>query len=416
MPKTTTDLSIEEIVRTRAVTAVYQPIVELDTRRIVAYEALARGPRGTWFESPDHLFAAAAERDLTTALDWACRAAAMQGALEAGVGRSTKLFVNVEPSSLRAPRPAGLDTLIELATSSLSIVVEVTERSLLNDPATLMAALGRARAAGMGVAIDDLGADLASLALLPFVEPDVIKLDMSLIHRHADRQIASIANAVRADAERRDATILAEGIETEEHLERALVLGARLGQGWLFGAPAPLDAPQPHRHRSSDSRIHLATAQPVPTTPWALVADSPHRRTTQKRLLMPMSHHIEQRALVGDPCVVISAFQDAAHFTPDTRHRYEQLAAKSSMVAAIATGMTRTPGRGVRGGTLPTHHPLTGEWTVTVVGPHDAAALIAYDIGDTGPDDQRPFEYVITHHRPTVIAAARALMQYIDAD
>lgn len=419
MPDTTTDLSIEQILHTRAVTAVYQPIVELDTRRVVAYEALARGPRGTSFESPDRLFAAAAERGLTTSLDWLCRAAALQGALEAGLGRSTKLFVNVEPSSLRSPRPPELASLLELATSSLSIVLEVTERSLLDDPAALVAALSRARAAGMGVAVDDLGADVASLALLPFIEPDVIKLDMWLIRQHATSQIAAIANAVRADAERRGATILAEGIETQEHLERALVLGAKLGQGWLFGSPGRLASPQPHRQRSSDSRLTLATtpSRPVPTTPWALVADSSQRRTTTKRLLMPMSRHIEQRALVGDPCVVISAFQDAAHFTPATRVRYERLATASSMVAAIATGMRSTPGTGVRGGCLMTGHPLSGEWTVTVVGPHEAAALIAYDRGGTtDSEDQRSFEYVITHHRPTVIDAARSLMQYIEAD
>jgi EAL domain-containing protein (putative c-di-GMP-specific phosphodiesterase class I) len=409
------ELSIAQVVDTGAVTAVYQPIVELASGRVVAYEALARGPRGTYLESPNHLFAAAAEAGLVTALDWVCRAAALQGALEAGLGRSTKLFVNVEPASLRAPRPAQFETLIELATSALSIVVEVTERSLVDDPAALIKALSRAREAGMGVAIDDLGADLASLTLLPFVEPDVIKLDMSLVQQHADSEIASIAGAVRADAERRDATILAEGIETQEHLDRAFVLGARLGQGWLFGRPEHLPTLLPHRQRNTDSFIEFATSQPVPPTPWALVADWGQRQTTEKRLLMPMSHHIEQRALTGDPCVVMSAFQDAAHFTPATRRRYEQLADQRSMVGAIATGMAHSPGRGIRGGSLPRNHPLAGEWTVTVVGPHDAAALIARDLGDNGSEQTRSFEYVITHDRPTVIAAARSLMQYIDA-
>ena len=60
-------------------------------------------------------------------------------------------------------------------------------------------------------------------------------------------------------------------------------------------------------------------------------------------------------------------------------------------------------------------HPLGGEWTVTVVGPHDAAALIARDCGSDVSDRERLFEYVITHDRSTVIAAARSLMQYIDA-
>jgi EAL domain-containing protein (putative c-di-GMP-specific phosphodiesterase class I) len=404
--------NVRDLVSSGAITTVYQPIVDLDSGRVVAYEALARGPRGTRFESPELLFAAAAVEGLTAQLDWACRAAALRGALDAGLGRATKLFINVEPASLGAPVPAELIELTRLASAALDVVLEVTERALLDDPAALVTAIRAARTSGMAIALDDVGADPASLALLPFVEPDVIKLDMRLVRDHTDATIASIIGAVRADAERRNATILAEGIESDLHVERALVSGALLGQGWLYGRPGPL-LPQPHRQRRGDIISHSAVLQPVPVTPWDLVADDPRRRTTTKRLLMPMSNHIEQRGLSGDPCVVISAFQNATHFTADTRRRYEHLATRSSMVGAIGEGMPDIPGLGVRGGTLPNDHPLVGEWTVTVVGPHDAAALIARDRGEPRPDADRSFEYVITHDRPTVIAAARCLMQHI---
>ena len=416
MATDTQELTIEQLIDTGAVTSLYQPIVELDTGRVVAFEALARGPRRTAFESPDRMFAEAHRRGLEVSLDWVCRAAALQGALEAGLGQQTKLFVNVEPSALRALPPPDLVGLVDLASAALSVVVEVTERSLVDDPAALIAALSWIREMGMEVAIDDVGADPASLALLPFIEPDVIKLDMSLVRQHTYEGIASIAGAVRADAERRGATILAEGIETEEHLDRALVLGARLGQGWLFGRPAPIPAAQPLRQRKSDAFAIRSTPQPVPITPWSLVEHRPDRRTTQKRLLMPMSHHIEQRALTGDPCVVFGAFQTADRFTPATMRRYELLAAQRSMVGAIGVGMAQRPAAGVRGGSLNEGHAMTGEWTVAVVGPHDAAALIAKDCGDDGPDGLRTFEYVITHDRATVISAARSLMQYIDPE
>ena len=65
---------------------------------------------------------------------------------------------------------------------------------------------------------------------------------------------------------------------------------------------------------------------------------------------------------------------------------------------------------------MPTGHPLAGEWTVTVVGPHDAVALIAHECGGHGHGAEREFDYVITHDRPTVVAAARSLMQHIDSD
>lgn len=408
-------ISIEEVIKARRVTSVYQPIVDLDTGRIVAYEALARGPHGTGLASPDALFAAGDECNLTFELDWVCRASALQGALDAGLGTSTQLFVNVEPASLRSFRPAEFDAVAALARSTLNIVVEITERAIVSDPAALIKALVRIRAAGMGVAIDDVGADPASLALLPFVEPDVIKLDMRLVRQHTDSEIASIIGAVRADAERRGAIILAEGIETKEHLQRAFVFGARLGQGWLYGRPGPLPRATGNATSTDAPALVQGVTPPVPVTPWSIVAEWSQRRTTTKRLLLPMSHHVEQRALAGDPCVVLSAFQNARHFTSATVRRYESLSLCRSMVGAIAAGMPARPASGVRGGSIPSDHPLAGEWTVTVVGPHDAAALIARDCGDTGSDFNRRFEYVVTHDRATVIAAARSLMQYIDA-
>ncbi|MEO7369457.1 MAG: EAL domain-containing protein [Ilumatobacteraceae bacterium] len=202
----TLQITIEQVIETGSITSAYQPIVDIDSGQVVAYEALARGPLDTSLEHPDQLFAAAGAAGLTAELDWACRASAVRGALEAGLGSAAKLFINVEPSTLRTPVPSELEKLMDMATSALSIVVEVTERSLVSDPAALIGALSWIRTAGMGVAIDDVGADPASLALLPFIEPDVIKLDMSLVRQHTYDEIASISGAVRADAERRAAT------------------------------------------------------------------------------------------------------------------------------------------------------------------------------------------------------------------
>ena len=82
-----------------------------------------------------------------------------------------------------------------------------------------------------------------SLAFLPLLAPDVVKLDLRLVQERPGPAIAEIMNAVNADAERTGAVVLAEGIETEEHLVMARALGATLGQGWLFGRPGPGAAP-----------------------------------------------------------------------------------------------------------------------------------------------------------------------------
>src|SRR5271163_4171486 len=70
--------------------------------------------------------------------------------------------------------------------------------------------------------------------------PDVIKLDVSLVHARPGVEQARIVTAVAAYAERTGATILAEGIETQEDFDQALTLGASLGQGWFFSEPGPL--------------------------------------------------------------------------------------------------------------------------------------------------------------------------------
>src|SRR5205085_1452138 len=97
----------------------------------------------------------------------------------------------------------------------------------------------RLRAAGWRIALDDVGADDMSLAFMPLLRPDIVKLDLSLVQQRPGPAVAGIMNAVNAYAERTGALVLAEGIENEQHLDIAKALGARLGQGYLFGRPAP---------------------------------------------------------------------------------------------------------------------------------------------------------------------------------
>jgi hypothetical protein len=96
---------VDEIIDGGGVRAVYQPIVELGSGAVVAYESLARGPVDTALERPDLLFTAAREVGRVADLDWACRAAAVRGALAAGLSTDVGLFVNVEP---RSPTPCGV--------------------------------------------------------------------------------------------------------------------------------------------------------------------------------------------------------------------------------------------------------------------------------------------------------------------
>lgn len=395
---------------TVGVRSVYQPIVDLRSGGVVGYEALARGAVGGGFERPDLLFAAARERGLTAELDWACRAAAFEGALAAGLRAPSTLFVNVEPDAIDTPTPSHLLGTMARARRGLSAIFEVTERALAENPAELLRVVEDIRAQGWGIALDDVGVDWRSLALMPFIRPDVVKLDLRLVQGPFTIEGALVAEAVRAYAASSGAHVLAEGIETEAHLQRALSLGATFGQGWMFGRPGPLPDLHPD-HLETDPRL-VVTQQPLSdSTPVEAVRDLVPMAVAPKADLFAISRAMERRALdMTEPCVILSAFQTADRFTPATASLYTKLASRSAFVGAFGRGLSSGPAPGVRGASLPDNHRLRGEWDVIIVGPHYAGALIAQDLGDQGADMQRRFRFAVVTDREMVLRAARSLM------
>jgi EAL domain-containing protein (putative c-di-GMP-specific phosphodiesterase class I) len=381
--------------------------VDLTSRQTVAYEALARGPEGSALERPDLLFAAARSAGRLGELDWACRTTAVRSARSAALSAHRSLFVNVEPEALDAPCPPALERDWVSGGRELRPVLEITERALTARPAELLRAARQVRERGWALALDDVGADTRSLALMPLLRPDVIKLDLRLVQEQPGAEVAEIVNAVNAERERTGAAVLAEGIETEAHLETALALGATLGQGWLFGRPGPLEDP-------AVAGIDLAPAPPIDPgapTPYETVRSVRATRPGAKRLLLALSMQLEQQAMaLGSGAVVISAFQSAERFTARTKRRYTALAADAALVGALGVGMDAEPAPGVRGAALPEGDPLLGEWSIAVLGPHFSGALVALDRGDDGPDMERGFDFALTYDRDLVIAAANSLL------
>ena len=221
---------------------------------------------------------------------------------------------------------------------------------------------------------------------------------------------AAIVSAVAAERERTGASILAEGIENDSHLAVARTLGATLGQGWLWGRPGPL----PSRTGRPWTRRQVARREPAGRTPFEVIAAERPTASATKSLVLPMSHHMENRALrIGEGAVVLAAFQDAKHFTPHTVRRYEMLARGASLVAALGVELGEDPVPGVRGAHIEPDDPLAGEWSVIVIGPHFAGALVAQDLGDTGRERDRRFIFATAYDRGLVIAAARTLLARI---
>jgi EAL domain-containing protein (putative c-di-GMP-specific phosphodiesterase class I) len=405
--ETTPEPDLDAVIAT-GIRAVYQPIVDLDSGDVVAYESLARGPMDSPLESPAALFAAAGSQGRLAELDRACCAAGLRGADRAGLRSPAALFVNIEPEVIDAELDNVSRASLYDLRRRLGIFFEVTERALTSRPAHLLETVERMRTAGFGIALDDVGADQRSLALLPLLRPDVVKLDMSLIHNHPSRQSGEVMNGVCAYAEQTGAAVLAEGVENEQHLLAARSLGATLAQGWYFGRPGPLPS-TPYVHRSALT-LGLAPRVPPPS-PVALVHDRRGLTVGRKDVLLSVTRALEAQALtLGAHAVVAATFQDVRHFTPATRDRYEQLGAHTSLTVALGTGMPDPPAAGVRGADLSPDDELVGEWDIAVLGPHYAGALVARDLGDTGPDHKRRFEFALTFDRELVTEVAGTLI------
>jgi EAL domain-containing protein (putative c-di-GMP-specific phosphodiesterase class I) len=393
------DPLLSEMLQSGDVRSLLQPIVDLSSGEIVAYEALARGPAGTALEHPDRLVMAARHAGRLHEVDSLCRLRANEAGHRAGLVAPHSLFVNVEPDALHH--------MVAEDLRQPPAILELTERALSLDPALLIRAVTALRELGWGFAIDDLGVNARSLALLPFIAPDVIKLDMSLIQSPPDRHAAMILSAVTAYTEATGALILAEGIETAEHLLSAKALGAELGQGWLFGRPAEADtvlAGAPGLTLRTPPRTWAPSA-----TPYEIAASDLVPKIADKPLLLQLSTFLESRARRdAGSAVVLSAFQQTGNLTPPTVRRYRDLVSAGALVIVLARGRSAPDlAPDLHAVDLADDDPLAGEWAVAVISADFAALLAARELGSTSG---RQFEYVLSHDRRLVLEGAHSLV------
>ena len=222
---------------------VFQPIVALDSREVVGYEALSRfvaDPR----RGPDEWFAEAHQVGLGPELElWAIRKACERArALPEG----SFLAVNVSP--VTAEHPDLLPLIVACTVGH--VVLEVTEHARVEDYPRFRVALARVRELGASLAVDDAGAGFASLRHILELDAELIKLDGSLTRSlEQDPRRRSLASALIEFGRESGASVLAEHIESELQLAELRRLGVKYGQGYHLGRPRP--APVPAAHAAS---------------------------------------------------------------------------------------------------------------------------------------------------------------------
>jgi EAL domain-containing protein (putative c-di-GMP-specific phosphodiesterase class I) len=217
--------------REQPVIAFFQPLVSLSTGRILGFEALSRFPEPPG-RGPDAWFAQAARCGLAARLE----AAALRAALSRpGRPAGTFLSINVSPSTLSSSEVQAV-----LPADMTGLVVEVTEHELADDLDTLEKELASLRERGAKIAVDDAGAGYSGLQRVMRIQPDVIKLDRSLVmNLHEDPAKEALIDSFVRFARRTRASVCAEGIETMEELKLLADLDVTYGQGYVLARPAP---------------------------------------------------------------------------------------------------------------------------------------------------------------------------------
>jgi PAS domain S-box-containing protein len=224
---------IREVLRDESIEMVFQPVLDLETGRACAIEALSRFP-GDPSLTPDRWFAEAWEVGVGVPLELLAirKAAEAIQRLPDGVG----LSVNASPPTVAS------DAFMPCFNSAERVTVELTEHLQIRDYRGFADSIGPMRQAGGQIAIDDFGAGYASLRHILRLRPEWIKLDISLTERIDENPLAhAMASALAAFGKDAGLQLVAEGIETEEELDALTDVGFRYGQGFYFGVPAPLD-------------------------------------------------------------------------------------------------------------------------------------------------------------------------------
>jgi EAL domain-containing protein (putative c-di-GMP-specific phosphodiesterase class I) len=212
---------------------VFQPIADIRAKTVFAYEALIRTDEES-MKRPDVLIATAERLDRVNDLGRAVRAAAVRAV--PSIPEGVKLFVNVHGLELTDEELFSSKT--PFAALAPRIILEITERVGL-DPAVGPARVAMLRELGFQIAVDDLGAGYAALGALASLEPEVVKLDMSLIrdlHRNSTKRrvVGAMATLVKELGGR----VVAEGVETPFERDAVLDAGIDLMQGYLFARPS----------------------------------------------------------------------------------------------------------------------------------------------------------------------------------
>jgi EAL domain-containing protein (putative c-di-GMP-specific phosphodiesterase class I) len=235
-----------EIIQNREIWTGFQPIIDLADGRILGYEGLSRGPRGSELELPRELFGRAARYEMTEELERACRRQAFEDWKV--LNRQGRLFINTVPATVRDSSFLGRGVLDYLGPdlSPKGVTLEITERSVIENLNLYREAMHEFTDLGFTFAIDDVGAGYSGLETVAVLEPSYLKIDIALVRDvHLKTVSQQVVKAILEMGDSLGARVVAEGVETPPEAEALRQIGVRWAQGYLFARPVDPYAEEP---------------------------------------------------------------------------------------------------------------------------------------------------------------------------
>lgn len=220
-----------------AIYSVYQPIIELRTAKIFAYEALSRG-KGKW-RLPEGIFRRSYEQGFTIALDLECLWHSLQ--ILPKLGKNKLLFVNIEPMTLEHAFAKGVEgdfILRKVSSHTHQMVFELTEGMKGRDFELIKKGVWFLKKRGCRFAIDDVAGIGSKLFHFLSLKPDFLKIDISLMRGLVKNRIhQDLVQRIVALGKRSGALLIAEGLERKEDVDFAFQMGIPYAQGFYFARP-----------------------------------------------------------------------------------------------------------------------------------------------------------------------------------
>lgn len=232
---------VQRMLREESVRSLFQPIYRLPAQEVVGFEALSRGPQGSYLESAENLFGFSERAGVLGEVERLCLERALENAKRLPEG--SILSLNLSMLGLEYMESDGVGLAGRVAAvhrSPKECILEITERTYAENPSRLRERVAGLRKLGFRIAIDDMGTGYSALHVLADLQPDFIKLDKMLVRDLASAPIKrNLVSAIIGFARNSQSIVVAEGVETKEEMESLLELGVEFQQGFYFGGPVP---------------------------------------------------------------------------------------------------------------------------------------------------------------------------------